>query len=165
MNKIKQILIGASLVALSGNAAAMMINIDGTEYSSNIKSLLPVIERIVNNEQEIPITDRQLEKLTGLHQKYDRVTNRLALAKGGERMKKFNQLKPIRVSTWRAIKVNMSTWGHAGLPGSVSNLENLIAGVGEGGGNGSVPEPSTIALLGLGLVGIGAARRLRKKAH
>jgi hypothetical protein len=58
-------------------------------------------------------------------------------------------------------KMDIMTRANGGGTGS--------GGTGSGGtggsGNGSVPEPSIIALLGLGLVGIGVARRLRKKTR
>lgn len=147
MNKIKQILIGAGMIALSGNTAAMMISVDGTDYTK-FKSLLPVIEDIVDGSLVTDLSEKRINKLTRKLEKYN--YNKATPGKSTRKVKK-------------SIKKKLKKWDVAGLPGSASNLETILDG--GGSNNGSVPEPSTIALLGLGLVGIGAARRLRKKAR
>jgi len=147
MNKIKQILIGAGILALSGNAAAMFIQVGGTEYT-NWKSLLPALQQIVEEPTLVSLSPKKQAKLTAKLEKYN------ARLEAGENTRGVK----------KNIKRKVKKWNIAGLPSSVSNLDEITQGGGSDGGTG-IPEPSTIALLGLGLVGIGAARRLRKKAR
>ncbi|MEN8205327.1 MAG: PEP-CTERM sorting domain-containing protein [Pseudomonadota bacterium] len=162
MNKIKQILIGAGMIALSGNAAAIMISVGDTEYT-NFKSLRPVIQDILGDD--MTFTGQDAIYQARIEKKLNRFNNKglkiKALRAAGGRSAKIKRLKVQRRSLKKGMMRNVARMDLAGLSGSISNLEAIIPN----GEPENVPEPSTIALLGLGLVGIGAARRLRKKAR
>ena len=152
MNKIKQILIGASILALSGNASAVMM------YDH--VSVVPSIESIMQELQDAGTFaqyERVVTKAKKKGMKQDRKVGKLTNGLG-------NEVKLERKINKLGIKISKLM---SGLPAaSTATINNLIDDGGEDGGvTDSVPEPSTIALLGLGLVGIGAARRLRKKAR
>jgi len=148
MNKIKQILIGASLVALSGNAAAVFMPEDGSSKADYVKDLMEQHLAAGSFSEHEGIFHKLMKKIN----KQGRKEEKRGLGKGNERKltRKIDKLETKIASLLE------------GVPGSVSSIEGLVD---DNGDNGSVPEPSTIALLGLGLVGIGAARRLRKKAR
>ena len=153
MNKIKQILIAASLITLSGNAAAVFMPEDGSSKADFFKDLmeqhveaggltvayeaifLKVIKKSFKQERKMAKLDSGKGNPTKLTRKINKLENKIASLAGG-------------------------------LPGLASSIEIPVDGNGTGNGDhGSIPEPSTIALLGLGLIGIGAARHLRKKAR
>ena len=151
MNKIKQILIGVSMIALSGNASAIMMNDDGSRYAA-VESIMQEFVTAGSLTADIELI---MNKAMKKGRKYDRKAAKLFDGRG-------NPVKLERKINKLGIKISALM---SGLPAaSTATINNLIDGGGEGGDNGSIPEPSTIALLGLGLIGIGAARRLRKKA-
>jgi len=158
MNKIKQILIGAGLVALSGNAAAYIMNDDGSktmEFSDYSRDL--IMEAIAGNlpglsDQVIVKLDRKMGKI---------IKKEDILGSGTYKGKALRDGKIARLDRKIARKKLKIAAYMSGIEGGNS----LLAINAEDGNNESIPEPSTIALLGLGLVGIGAARRLRKKAR
>ena len=147
MNKIKQILIGASLVALSGNAAAIYMPEGGASKADFFKDLM---EQHVDAGGLMVAHEALFVKIIRKSFKQKRKMEKLDAGRGNEAKltRKINKLE------------NKIASLAGGLPGLTNSIE-----IPDNGDNGSIPEPSTIALLGLGLIGIGAARRLRKKAH
>lgn len=165
MNKIKRILIGAGMLALSGNAAAIIMNGDGSktfEYSDYADLIQDVIAGMYNDTAQ---DERRSARVAKKQQKVDKKLLRLATADLSNKVENRVTNRVSRLQTQIAnILTKMDIM--AKLPDSVVLALNDDCGESSscGNDNGSVPEPSTIALLGLGLVGIGVARRLRKKA-
>ena len=154
MNKIKQILIGASILALSGSASAIMIHGNNIE---DVGSLIPVVEGILSGDIVSNITQKRENRLAKNYRKYGRAS--LVLEAGD-----LNGKRQENVTNRMTRKANKMMKIASKLQYQEIAISTIEEGNGEGGDTG-IPEPSTIALLGLGLVGIGAARRLRKKAH
>jgi hypothetical protein len=154
MNKIKQILIGATALALSGNAAALIINEDGSKTMEYGDYDLGFISEVINGEHEV--ADWVRNKLTRKVRKLDEKNNKLATQElrddQVERLVSKIDKKETKIAKFMS-KVGLDQVALNNIDGVVDN------------GSESVPEPSVIALLGLGLVGIGVARRMRKKTH
>ena len=166
MNKIKRILIGAGMLALSGNAAAIIMNGDGSktfEYSDYADLIQDVIAGMYNDTSQ---DERRATRVAKKQLKVDKKLVRLATADLSNNVENRINHRVTRLQSQIAnilTKMDIMTK----LPDSVELALNGECGdsIGCNGDHESVPEPSTIALLGLGLVGIGVARRLRKKAR
>ena len=146
------------MIALSGSASAVMMY----DHSSQTGAIESMMQEFVDGGSLTADIEAILNRAMKKANKQDRKVGKFLDGRG-------NQVKLERKINKLGIKIAGLM---SGLPAaSTATINNLIDGGGEGGeggaggDNGSVPEPSTIALLGLGLVGIGAARRLRKKAR
>ena len=157
MNKIKQILIGAAALALSANASASFINPDGSgpmgdaAYADLIQD---VIDGMYNGTGRNDILAGKIAKRSS---KLNRnIANLEIVDLSGKRERRITK----RVA--RLDRQIGKFLARMDLSGSVP--EAVALEINGDSGNESVPEPTIIALLGLGLVGIGVARRMRKKA-
>ena len=160
MNKIKQILIGAGMIALSGNAAAIIENKDGSKVFSDYSRDL-IMEAIAGKYSELSeaVVSKLGRKMGKIIRKED------ILGDGVYKGKALRSGKIARLDQKIARKKLRVAEYLAGLEGGDALLANNVECDALECTDFDVPEPSTIALLGLGLIGIGAARRLRKKAR
>jgi hypothetical protein len=157
MNKIKQILIGVTALALSGNAAAGFMNPDGSgpmgnaDYENLIQEVIDGVYS--NSERNEFLAGKVAKKTRKAKRKMAKLESGVNKKRGRKLSKKISRLE----SKIGKILARMDL-------APESTVLAIVGGEGGEGGNESVPEPSIIALLGLGLVGIGVARRMRKKA-
>ena len=156
------------MLALSGNAAAMVINDDGSktmEYS-DLGNIIGELRAGAYTTEE---TESLVHKIIKKDGKLNRKTAKHEAGRGNEKKltRKIPKLQRKLNTLLAALPVTSRNPIEACCDGGGDNGggDNGEGGNGEGGNGHDVPEPSTIALLGLGLIGIGAARRLRKKAR
>ena len=121
-------------------------------------------EIIAGKYSETRLEKKRSARIAQRQSYIDIYKNRLATLDLSNNIRRENRIKR-RISRQEKLITKIVTWMETSRSVQANLLESneCIGCVDNGGPNGSVPEPSTIALLGMGLVGIGVARRIRKK--
>jgi hypothetical protein len=153
MNKIKQLLIGAAALAISGNVAAIPSNPDGMGFHDYDTDFIEAVIR-----GDYGTADWIENKLARKYRKLGEKNAKLET----QDLRDFQVKRLVKKIDKKEAKI-AKFLSRVGLDEVA--LAIIDGGDGGEGGSESVPEPSVIALLGLGLVGIGVARRMRKKTH
>ena len=175
MNKMITALIGSGMLALSFNTAAIPIQYKGYDIDHMD---IPVL---LADVQENAVGKKDRKRVAKAIRKHGKLVSALDSGrKLGKRTRKLEKkLARLTLDMSLLDQVNLPSGGSDDVPAN-GNQGNGVKGdgvKGEGvkgdgvkgdgvGGNGSasVPEPTIIALLGLGLLGIGAVRGLKKTA-
>ena len=170
MNKMITALIGSGMLALSFNTAAIPIQYKGYDIDHMD---IPVL---LADAQENAVGKKDRKRVAKTIRKHGKLVSALDSGrKLGKRTRKLEKkLARLTLDMSLLDQVNLPSGGSDDVPAN-GNQGNGVKGNGVNGdgvkgdgvgGNGSasVPEPTIIALLGLGLLGIGAVRGLKKTA-
>ena len=165
MNKLITALIGVGLLALSGNAAAIMIQGKQVDNLDDVRMLLSAYT---------PDGKKQIKNLSKAGKIVEKVEAAMNKNKSAKKVGKKERKAEKRLAK---LALNLSLLAQAApleveiepKPPGIGEPEpgpgpDAGPGPGEPGDAESIPEPSIIALLGLGLIGIGAVRRFKKTA-
>jgi hypothetical protein len=170
MNKMITALIGSGMLALSFNTAAIPIQYKGYDIDHMD---IPVL---LADAQDNAVGKKDRKRVAKAIRKHGKLVSSLDSGrKLGKRTRKLEKkLARLTLDMSLLDQVNLPSGGSDEVPEN-GNQGNGVKGNGVNGdgvkgdgvgGNGSasVPEPTIIALLGLGLLGIGAVRGLKKTA-
>lgn len=168
MKNIRKLLIGLGLLFLSGNAAAIMIG--GTvdaEYKKMDLSMEDIAGLLRDYQAETKKESKYLNKANKKFNKLSGFLLKMTAAdlsdkKAAKMERKQSKKEQKLVSILDKMGLELTAFLVAGVD---PDPANTTTGGGETEGDTkSVPEPSMIALLGIGLAGFAAACRLKQQS-
>ena len=159
MKNIRKLLIALGLLMLSGNAAAIMITgtVEGISQDMDldreqIASLLSEFQAETKKEKKaLKKGNKLLKKITTLEAKQAKPKK---LGKKERKLARLLKRLGLDLSNFLTTELKIN-------PAALTVPVTVAATTGEAKG---VPEPSSIALLGIGLAGFAAARRFKKRS-
>lgn len=181
MKNTQKLLLGLGLLLLSVNAAAIMISgTVGTEFKTIDLSMDKIASLLSTYQADTKQESKLLKKANKKYRKIDSLVSKLAgmtAAKAAKKNKKLLKKQQKLAAVMNKMNLDLTAYMVAAVnpPNPPTTPDNNIPPTQPTGGQGtdtqsdpvytgdakSVPEPSSIALLGIGLVGFAAARRLR----
>ena len=167
MENMQKILVGIGLLFLSGNAAAIMIG--GTvdaEYKKMDLSMQDIAGLLRDYQADTKKQAKYLKKANKKFNKLSRFLLKMTAAdlsdkKAAKKERKKSKKEQKLASLLNKMGFDLTAFLVAGDP--VPAVTTTGGGETEGDTK-RVPEPSTIALLGIGLAGFAAARRLKQQS-
>jgi len=159
MNILRTTLLSLGLLLLSGNATAIMINGDvgGKDMRMDL-SLVEIASLLRDYQAESKKETKLLKKANKKYGKANKLTAKIAGMSEEKAAKKQRKLdKKNRKLASILNKMNLDLIAYM-----ASEVNPGPTDSGTVGDTRSVPEPPIIALLGIGLVGFAATRRLRR---
>jgi hypothetical protein len=167
MKNIRKLLIGLGLLFLSGNAAAIMIAGTVDAVSKKMDLSMEEIAGLLDDYQ--PETKKQSKHLKKANKKFNKLSGfllkmtaaDLSDKKAAKKARKQSKKEQKLASLLDKMGLDLTAFLVAGDP--VPAVTTTGGGETEGDTK-RVPEPSTIALLGIGLAGFAAARRLKQQS-
>jgi len=187
MKNLRKFLVSLGLVLLTNNATAIMINgTIGSDYMEMDLSMQNIAGLLDDYQAETRKESKYLKKANKRFDKLSRFQSKMASSDMGEQKaaRKWSRKERRLASVLDKMDLDLTAFMVAAVePVSQDNTPPVMTGGEESDGQSqsdsdyeddhsdsgnvvdvkSVPEPSTLALLGIGLVGFAAARRLKRR--
>ncbi len=172
MKNTRILLLILGLLLLSGNASAIMISgTVGNEYKKMDLTMEEISSLISNYRAETKKDAKHLKKANKKFNKLNKFVSKMAgmsEAKAARKAGKLSNKQRKLASILNTMNLGLSAYvaGEAQGTDGQTQPDHYTVGADSGstGEARGIPEPSTIALLGIGLAGFAAARRFKQQS-